>query len=111
MMLATVAAVGVKNAPTLLPVEEDIDIDEDAIDITDQSGGDVVKKMVGDHDWHDGLYVGLTMTEAIIELGQHRVSKGWGCKHVGFSYNEEDGTLSQSCESACIWAGGQWRIN
>ena len=35
MMLATVAAVGVKNAPTLLPVEEDIDIDEDAIDITD----------------------------------------------------------------------------
>ena len=102
MMLATAAAVGVNNSASLKQVD-------DTFDITDYSGGGVVKKLIGDHDWYDGLYVGMTMTESIIALGQHRVSKGWGCKHKGFSYNEEDGTFSENCEDACIWAGGQWR--
>ena len=97
-MVATATAVGIKTS---------VSIQDDEVDITKQTGGDIVKKLIGDHDdYHE--YEWASLTEVIIARGRHRVSKGWGCKHIGFRY--EDGELGQWCDDACIWAGGEWRI-
>ena len=100
-MLATAAAVGVN---TSVLIQDEVE----AIDITEQHGGDVVKKLSGDHGWFES-YDGASLTEAIITMAKNRVSNGWACKHVGFAYSAS-GELGQWCEDTCIWAGGEWRI-
>ena len=97
MMFATAAAVGVNTSMSIQEGEE-------AVDITEQIGGDIVKKLVKDHEKYDA-YSYRSLTEAIIERGKKRVEKGQGCKHVGFRLSD-DGSIGQWCEDACIWAGG-----
>ena len=65
--------------------------------------------MVNDHDLYDD-YEGATLREAIIANGKKRAKKGKGCEHVGFVADIDGTVIIETCEDACIWAGGTMLI-
>ena len=83
-----------------------------AIDVTDLAGGDIIKEIQSDHNKYKD-YKGATLTDAIIKQGKKRAKKGQGCKHVGYmlmELSDDEWIYSETCEDACIWAGGEMRI-
>ena len=76
------------------------------ISVSDVAGEEIAARIFGDHARFNSNYENLT--RSIIDLGRRRVSNGLGCKHIGFRMLSDGRRIDETCEDACIWAGGAW---